>query len=173
MSDHAIPWLRPTKSFPGTWTKFPPQPGRLYVTCPWDLWDLSLYHLPPHSLGFNLSGLLFLPQTHQGHVYLRFYTVSSLPWVLFPYNPCTCIISDFSLNTRGLPWWLSGKDSACSCRRHGFDPWVGKIPWSRKWQPVPVFLPEKFCEQGGLAGYRVIKGCRVVRVGHKLATKQQ
>ena len=27
--------------------------------------------------------------------------------------------------------------------RHRFDPWVGKIPWSRKWQPAPVFLPGK------------------------------
>ena len=25
--------------------------------------------------------------------------------------------------------------------RDGFDPWVGKIPWSRKWQPTPLFLP--------------------------------
>ena len=25
-----------------------------------------------------------------------------------------------------------GKASACQCRRHGFDPWVGKIPWKRK-----------------------------------------
>ena len=28
----------------------------------------------------------------------------------------------------GLPRWLSGKESACQCRRHGFDPWSGKIP---------------------------------------------
>ena len=28
----------------------------------------------------------------------------------------------------GLPWWLSGKESTCQCRRHGFDPWSGKIP---------------------------------------------
>ena len=28
-------------------------------------------------------------------------------------------------------------------QRHGFDPWVGKIPWSRKWQPTPLSLPEK------------------------------
>ena len=28
----------------------------------------------------------------------------------------------------GLPWWLSGKKSACQCRRHGFDPWSRKIP---------------------------------------------
>ena len=26
------------------------------------------------------------------------------------------------------PWWLSGKESTCQCRRHGFDPWSGKIP---------------------------------------------
>ena len=28
----------------------------------------------------------------------------------------------------GLPWWLSGKVAICQCRRHGFDPWLGKIP---------------------------------------------
>ena len=27
-----------------------------------------------------------------------------------------------------FPWWLSGKESACQCRRYGFDLWVGKIP---------------------------------------------
>ena len=30
------------------------------------------------------------------------------------------------------------------CRRPGFDPWGGKIPWRRKWQPTPVFLPGEF-----------------------------
>ena len=55
----------------------------------------------------------------------------------------------------GLARGISGKDSACQCRthkRHGFDLWVGKIPWSRKWQPRPVFLPGKFQteELGGL-----------------------
>ena len=39
-----------------------------------------------------------------------------------------------------LPRGLSGKESACQCRRCGFDSWVGKIPWRRKWQPAPVFL---------------------------------
>ena len=37
-------------------------------------------------------------------------------------------------------WWLSGKESAWLCRRRGYDPWVGKIPWRRKWQPTPVFF---------------------------------
>ena len=39
------------------------------------------------------------------------------------------------------------------CKRHGFDPWVRKIPWRRKWQPTPVFLSEKSHGQRSLAGY--------------------
>ena len=56
----------------------------------------------------------------------------------------------------GLPRWCSGKESACQCRKHkrcGFSPWVGKVPWSRKWQPVPVFLPGKSHIQRSLVGY--------------------
>ena len=40
-----------------------------------------------------------------------------------------------------LPRCLSGKKSACQFRRLGFNLWVEKIPWSRKWQPTPVFCP--------------------------------
>ena len=53
----------------------------------------------------------------------------------------------------GLPRWLSGKESTCQCRKHGFDPWVGKIPWRRKWQPIPVFLPGEFHGHRSLVGY--------------------
>ena len=49
--------------------------------------------------------------------------------------------------------WLSGKESACSCSRCGFDPWVGKIPWRRIWQPTPEFLPKKAHGQRSLVGY--------------------
>ena len=35
----------------------------------------------------------------------------------------------------------------------GFDPWVRKILWKRKWQPTPVFLPGKSPKQRSLAGY--------------------
>ena len=34
-----------------------------------------------------------------------------------------------------------------------FDPWVRKIPWSRKWQPTPVFLPGEHHGQKSLEGY--------------------
>ena len=39
------------------------------------------------------------------------------------------------------------------CRRCRFNPWVGKVPWRRKWQPAPVFLPGKSHGQRSLAGY--------------------
>ena len=55
-----------------------------------------------------------------------------------------------------LPWSLNSKKSTFQCRRckrHGFDPWVRKTPWSRKWQPTPV-LAGKSCWGGGsLVGY--------------------
>ena len=38
-------------------------------------------------------------------------------------------------------------------KRHGFDPWVGKIPWRRAWQPTPVFLPGEYHGQRKLASY--------------------
>ena len=48
------------------------------------------------------------------------------------------------------------KERACKCgryKRYGFDPWVGKIPWRRKWQPTPVFLPGESHGSQSLAGY--------------------
>ena len=56
----------------------------------------------------------------------------------------------------GFPGDASGKEPTCQCRRHKrhrFDPWVGKIPWRRKWQPTPVFLP------GESQGQRSLVGC--------------
>ena len=57
---------------------------------------------------------------------------------------------------QSLSGGASGKDPACHCRRHKkpwFDPWVKMIPWRRKWQPSPVFLPGEFHAQRSLAGY--------------------
>ena len=51
------------------------------------------------------------------------------------------------MRKRGLPQRLSGQEFARSTgdthRRHVLDPRVRKIPWRRKWQPTPVFVPEK------------------------------
>ena len=50
----------------------------------------------------------------------------------------------------------SDKEPVCQCRRHkrhGFNSWIRKSPWRRKWQPTPVFLPGEFHGQKNLAGY--------------------
>ena len=55
-----------------------------------------------------------------------------------------------------FPAGASGEEPACHCRRYkrlGFNPWVGKILWRRKWQPTPVFLTEKSHGQMSLVGY--------------------
>ena len=39
------------------------------------------------------------------------------------------------------------------CRRPGFDSWVGRIPWRRKWQPTPVLSPGKSHGRRSLVGY--------------------
>ena len=69
---------------------------------------------------------------------------------------CLSLCNPMDLSPLGFPGGTSGKEHACHCRRHkgyGFDPWVGKIPWRRKWQPTPVFLPRESHEQRSLAGY--------------------
>ena len=68
-------------------------------------------------------------------------------------STCIYALLNWSL---GIPRCLCGKQSARQFRRHrrcGFNPWVGKIPWRRKWQPTPVFLPGKSHGQRSLAGY--------------------
>ena len=54
----------------------------------------------------------------------------------------------------GFPDDANGKEPAFQCKRPKrlrFDPWVGKIPWRRKWQPTPVFLPGESHAQRTLA----------------------
>ena len=64
-----------------------------------------------------------------------------------------------------------GFPGGCQCRRWGkFYHWVRKIPWRRKWQFTPVFLPRKSHGQRSLVGY---SPWGLKRVGHNLATKQQ
>ena len=55
------------------------------------------------------------------------------------------------------------------CRRCGFNPWVGKIPWRRAWQPTPVFLPGESHGQRSLVG---LQSMGSQRVGHDWATER-
>ena len=67
-----------------------------------------------------------------------------------------------------MAWWLS-KEPTCQCRRHGFSSWV-KIPWRRKCQPTPVFLPGKSHGWRSLASYSPL-GHK--RARHNLVTEKQ
>ena len=73
---------------------------------------------------------------------------------------------------KGFPGGSEVKVSASNVRDPGlipgFNPWVGKIPWRRKWQPTPVFSPGESHAQRNLADY-VVHG--VTRVRHDLVTK--
>ena len=79
----------------------------------------------------------------------------------------------FKTGLMGLPWWLGfphravGKSSACNAGDLGFNSWVGKISWRKKWQPTPVFLPGESRGQRSLAG--TVHGITKVRLG--LTTK--
>ena len=90
------------------------------------------------------SELPFIPPVI--HVLWELFTMTHPPWVAL----------HGMAHTLGLARWYSGRESTCQlrrCKRHGFSLCVRKIPWSRKWQPVPVLLPGKFCEQRSLVGY--------------------
>ena len=63
---------------------------------------------------------------------------------------------NISKSITGFPGATSSEEPSCQCRRcnrPGFDPWVGKIPWRRAWQPTPVSLPGDSHGQRSLLGY--------------------
>ena len=68
----------------------------------------------------------------------------------------------------GFPCSSVGKESA-AMQETGFDFWVRKIPWRRKWQPIPLSLSGESRGERSLASYSTVHG--VTRVGHDLATK--
>ena len=78
--------------------------------------------------------------------------------------------------TKELPRWYRGKEFTCQCSRCRFDPWVRKIPWKRKWQPTPVFLPGS---SHGQRTWQTIQSTGLQRVGcdwahtHAAAKTQQ
>ena len=67
------------------------------------------------------------------------------------------------------PYWLSGKEPACQCRRHKrdrFDPWIGKIPWRRAWQPLQYSCLENPMDRG--AWRARVHGIAKSQPGHML-----
>ena len=71
---------------------------------------------------------------------------NSLPQTKFLQDESTC-------NILFISWWLRQWRICLPCRRPGFDPWVGKIPWRRAWLSIPGFWPGEFHGRRSLAGY--------------------
>ena len=104
------------------------------------LWDTTwhLLHVSPQSLLTWVSFLL-LPSFRPS----RFWRVLLSCSVACP-SVWLCLVLFYKL---GFPSGASGREPACQCRRrkrHGFNPWVRRIPWRRAWQLTPVFLPGEF-----------------------------
>ena len=72
-----------------------------------------------------------------------------------------CPLQEEEYRAHPRPWSIKwerqterqARDTSAAHKRHGFGPWVGKIPWKREWQPTPVFLPGKSHGQRSLVGY--------------------
>ena len=102
--------------------------------------DLAGLEWPRDSASVTISQMLLMLQV------LLFGRV-------FEYQHCGPVLeSDGGI----FPGGASGKQHACQCRRHkrhGFDPWLRKIPWRRAWQLTPVFLPAESHRQRSLVDY--------------------
>ena len=83
-------------------------------------------------------------------IFTMLYTTSSglihITGSLYLFWPCLSI-------SPGFPSGSDGKESSCQCKRPRFNPWIGKVPWRREWQPTAVFLPREFHGQRSLVGY--------------------
>ena len=83
--------------------------------------------------------------------------ISQIFWMLKStgfFGFCFCLWMWYQ--DRDFSGGASSKESACQCRRYKrlrSDPWVGKIPWRRKWQLTPVFFPGKSHGQRSLMSY--------------------
>ena len=114
----------------------------------------------PKEYFWQLSLSLVLP----GKISQQFCLYSQ--WIYQPHQMFIAAMPAGFENTSGFKFFhtflqmksdlTSGKEHTHQCRRHkrhGFDPWVGKISWRRAWQPTPVFLPGESHRQRSLAGY--------------------
>ena len=79
-------------------------------------------------------------------------------------DPMDCSTPGFPVHHQLPELTPNGEEPTCQSRRRkrlGFDPWVGELPWRRKWQPTPVLLPGESHGQGSLGGLQSIGSHRV------------
>ena len=117
------------------------------TSCLWNLGDTQKTYpvcpINPPFPHFGLTRKLEIPNV----------SLSLIQFILLGKQTLTlsCSVTYYLLRGElGLMWWLSGKESACRCRRCGFNTQVRKIPWRRKWQPIQYScLGNPFKEEPG------------------------
>ena len=94
-------------------------------------------------LCLELSMLMFFVNVHgdgsvEYRLFCSIFKCGILPFLLSVLQEecSTELILRTTANVTGLPWWLTGKEPTCQCRKLGFSPWVRKILWRRKRQPM-------------------------------------
>ena len=119
------------------------------------------YHFIVHILPLSPQPLLFLPKSWS-FVHLSSLTPADVHLQSqiqkFYYTVTYCQSKALASGRPGwgFPGGASGKEPKCQCRRckrRGFNPWVGKIPWRRTWPPTLVSLPGELHGQKSLVGY--------------------
>ena len=122
------------------------------------------YHGQRSLVGYSSRGCKDLDTIEHVHACIQAHT----QWFFI-----ICLICTNKWNYKkywGFPGSSDCRESACNagdpgsgqCRIDpGFNPWIGKIPWRREWQPTPVFLPGEF--HGQIMGSQI--------VGHDWATR--
>ena len=93
---------------------------------------------------------------NKGHLLLLMICLPRHYPLASPCLQCPLLLYWRSKVIQGFPDGPAGKEPTCQCRklrRRGFDTWVGKIPWRRAWQPIPMFLSGESHGERSLAGY--------------------
>ena len=126
----------------------------------------SRTHHFQHSYASHLSHSLPPPLTPGNHssvlypyslvMFRMSYKWNHILWKLsdfFHSAKCLWDSSELCQQFISFYYWVVVKNPPARCEQRGFDPWVGKIPWRRKWQATPVFLPGESHGQRSLVGY--------------------
>ena len=131
------------------------------------IWYIFLYsgvrtvYGPPQLAHFHLlESYMFSTSTRIHHLYFKKW----LLWGRLNWEMATDIYIYILLRLCiSFPGGSVIKESACNagdppeCGRSDFDLWFGKIPWRRKWQTTPVFLPGKCHGQRSLVGLQSMR----------------
>ena len=135
--------------------------------CNYILFSLIIYDIFPCQLSrfsfYVICWILFNTRFYWllGYIFQFLYNFWSRDVLRFivsyvHYKPMEFVYLSLPITINGFPWWFSGKEFNYQYQRGRFDPWVGKVPWRRNWQPTPVFLPGKShgqrgCKESGMA----------------------